>query len=827
MLAIIKNTKIKSKLIISFLLALFVSVLIGITGFIHIGKYNELIRHNESLVVEPMAYLSRIIFDFGQARTTLRDILIETNQNKYIEFFNTLEEYLTDLEEEILLYQNKLKGWHIVDQAEYRKVSNLMAYTKSWSGEVRKAAAMAGKYQYNDALDYLYEIILPQGIVINNILFELVMLNEQQAERSSDDAKKRFENAVITMFIIFATSIVIIIFFGYMITKSITKPVKELVNAAADLADGKTDIKISAESKDEIGLLGKAFVHVSKIISALLDDTSSILEAVKDGKLNERADVTGYNGNYQMLIKVVNSAFETMCFHFDAIPEGIAFFDLNRCFLYGNQSFQSFLNLHGFCKKDKELLSKIYTLGKDEKAEYDMHLLFEENDTHLFEKTVSINIAGKKDLKIYSLSLHRTGENKLSGKSTCAMLVVSDVTALMHAKTEAEKASRAKSDFLSHMSHEIRTPLNALIGMTQIARRSNNQEKIRNCIDKIESSSHHLLGIINDILDISKIEAGKLILNEEETSLNKNLLFIISMMESRAKEHGIKIELSADFTHDLIFIDSLRLNQVLMNLLSNAIKFSPDGGRILLKVEEIKQDNDIYTYRFSIKDQGIGMNEKEISKLFKSFEQADSSITRRFGGTGLGLAISKNLVEMMGGEINVASSPGKGSTFTFTIAARTLLQREQKKSDKRYMENKIEKTFDFSNLRALVVDDVEINRIIIKELLGETGMKIEEAEDGKEAVNMFLKSKPGYYDLVLMDMQMPVLDGCSATRLIRLSNHPDAHNIAIIAMTANVFHEDIEKVLKAGMDGHIGKPFETEAAISVIKHIISCKKENS
>jgi CheY-like chemotaxis protein/nitrogen-specific signal transduction histidine kinase len=396
------------------------------------------------------------------------------------------------------------------------------------------------------------------------------------------------------------------------------------------------------------------------------------------------------------------------------------------------------------------------------------------------------------------------------------MLLLSDVTMLARAKIDAEAASRAKSDFLSRMSHEIRTPMNAIIGMTQIAKSSDDMAKIRNCLDQVESSSSHLLGVINDILDFNKIESGKLSLEREEFSLMADLDFVVSMMLPRAREREIDILLNfGAINNDGVTGDALRLNQVLINLLSNAIKFSPPGGRIDLNVRELGYESGMGEYRFEVIDRGIGIDGEQASRLFRPFEQADGSITRHYGGTGLGLAISKNLVEMMGGKIALKSELGKGSSFSFTIKCPA----RRKIADKARGDRKEEAgpVFDFSGKRCLVVDDIEINREIILELLSDSGIGLETAANGREAVSRFDASEEGYYDLILMDMQMPVLDGCSATREIRKLPRKDAARIPIVAMTANVMQEDINRAIESGMNAHLGKPVELGNMLQVLR----------
>jgi CheY-like chemotaxis protein len=366
------------------------------------------------------------------------------------------------------------------------------------------------------------------------------------------------------------------------------------------------------------------------------------------------------------------------------------------------------------------------------------------------------------------------------------------------------------------MSHEIRTPLNAISGMTTIAQRSDDLQKIYNCLQQIDSSSCHLLGVINDILDFSKIEAGKMSLDMKQISLKEDLGFVRSIIQSKAIEKDIRVLLHIEnLEHDGVTTDQLRLNQVVINLLSNAVKFSEPGSEIHFAIKEKAYSEGKGTYYFEVRDTGIGISPEHAARLFVPFEQASAQIASNFGGTGLGLAISKNIIEMMNGEIGLQSKPGEGSSFYFTIICDAV---EQADKGSLYTEAEAEqKSIDFSGKRCLIVDDIEINREIIIELLSETGMNIDEATNGQEAVTLFTGSPDGFYDLILMDMQMPVLDGCAATRLIRALSRPDAATVRIVAMTANVMQEDIRRSLDAGMNNHIGKPIDLKTLYSVIQ----------
>ncbi len=374
----------------------------------------------------------------------------------------------------------------------------------------------------------------------------------------------------------------------------------------------------------------------------------------------------------------------------------------------------------------------------------------------------------------------------------------------------SQVASKAKSEFLARMSHEIRTPLNAIIGMTNIAKKNVEYPlKVQTALNQIHLSSDHLLGIINDVLDMSKIESGKLALYMNSFNLNQTLKTDISMIRQRCIEKNIKFFANLDASTNVVVVgDKLRVSQVLLNLLSNAVKFSPENGKIDLNVDLVAEDSTSITLRFSLMDQGIGMSKEQTDNLFIPFEQTDNSIATRFGGTGLGLSISQNLVKAMGGEIKVNSELHHGSEFYFTLKfLKSVVDKDIKTEDEKR---------DLSGKHLLLVEDIEINRTILLELLDGMGLTIDEAENGKIAVDKFSQSPEGYYDFILMDIQMPVLNGYEAAKLIRNLPRKDAKSTKIIAITANAYKEDVYQALQSGMNDHLPKPIDLTKLIKIL-----------
>ncbi len=405
---------------------------------------------------------------------------------------------------------------------------------------------------------------------------------------------------------------------------------------------------------------------------------------------------------------------------------------------------------------------------------------------------------------------------------------ISQKAAVEAALVQAEKANKAKSDFLSSMSHDIRTPMNAIMGFTSLAQSHiADKETVQNYLGKILSAGKHLLNLINDILDMSRIESGKIQIQEDEVSLNEVIGDIENLMQSMVEEKRLDFVVKKNIVNNYVFCDKLRLNQILINLLGNAVKFTPEGGTIALDLkQEMAAPEGYGVYFFEVSDTGIGIAKEFHDKIFEAFEREKVMEQSGIQGSGLGLAITKNIIEMMGGRISLESDVGKGTKFTVKVMfalqdvedislENTLEQKEFNEKQERS-----ERKALFKNQKILLVEDNPLNREIARILLKEEGFLVEEAANGQEAVDKLSIAKDGEYTVILMDIQMPVMDGYEATKVIRnMSNRILAHT-PIIAMTANAFAEEKKKALSYGMNGHVSKPIDINVLFKTIEGII-------
>ncbi|MFR8341577.1 MAG: ATP-binding protein [Dorea sp.] len=386
----------------------------------------------------------------------------------------------------------------------------------------------------------------------------------------------------------------------------------------------------------------------------------------------------------------------------------------------------------------------------------------------------------------------------------------------------AENANKAKTDFLSNMSHDIRTPMNAIIGMTSLIRHdAGNKAKVIEYADKIDISSQHLLGIINDVLDMSKIEAGKTVFKYTDFSILDFITELNTIFHSQIDEKNQTLTIiKENIRHEWVNGDQVHLMQIFSNLVSNAVKYTQEGGKIQFLVEECETKSSVYAkYRFLVSDNGMGMSADFKDTIFDAFTRAESSMTNKIQGTGLGMAITKNLVEAMGGSIDVESELSQGSCFEVLIDLRIAEDRFVSSAEQAEKDEPAGNVL--KGMRFLCAEDNELNAEILMELLKIEGAECTICENGKRVLEAFEQSAPGDYDMILMDVQMPVMNGYEATKAIRRSSHELAMTIPIIAMTANAFSEDIQHSLAAGMNAHVSKPVEMKVLEKTIRSIKS------
>ena len=378
----------------------------------------------------------------------------------------------------------------------------------------------------------------------------------------------------------------------------------------------------------------------------------------------------------------------------------------------------------------------------------------------------------------------------------------------------AEEASKAKTFFMSNMSHDIRTPLNAIIGYTTLANHDGvTYEDKSGYIDKIETASRQLLEIVNDVLDMSRIESGKFSLEPTCVNLENCIQEASDLVRTQLEAQKIELSVSCDVSHKWVMCDKVMLDRALMNLLCNAGKFTEENGSVSLQLNELSAGDGTGSYEIRIKDTGIGMSPEFVERLFIPFERERTSTVSRIQGTGLGLAITKSIVDMMGGDIAVQTEKGKGTEFIITVGFPLTDPEEERCSNEG-------DEISFDGKRALLVEDNMINMEIAQMLLEQSGFLIETAENGEIALEMTAASEPGYYDVILMDVQMPVMDGYMATKAIRDLPDPVVAGTPIIAMTANAFQEDIKKAEEYGMNGHIAKPLDIPSMKATLQQVL-------
>ena len=428
----------------------------------------------------------------------------------------------------------------------------------------------------------------------------------------------------------------------------------------------------------------------------------------------------------------------------------------------------------------------------------------------MFQKTIHHVVRGEEDLLIFEFTDH-THEQEIRKNIEDALEI-------------AKSANAAKSSFLSNMSHDIRTPMNVITGLSKLMEHElDNPAKMREYLEKIQTSSAHLLGLINDVLDMSKIESGETRLNVEKFNIYKQIDEISMLIRQQTAEHGQQFDVfTSNIRHEDVQGDALRVRQVFLNILGNAVKYTPDGGKISFAVtEENYSSESCAKYRFVIMDNGIGMKKDYMEHIFEPFSRQENSVTNRVQGTGLGMAITKNIVDMMGGTIHIESTEGRGSSFEVVLEFR--IDKDAEKDTRTRWEEAEDNLYEKEILRGkyfLCAEDNELNAEILCALLEMEGASCEVCANGAELVRRFEDVKSGEFDMILMDIQMPVMNGYEATKAIRRSRNPLGKTIPIIAMTANAFADDIQRSIDAGMNDHISKPMDLQRLKKVVAEVV-------
>ena len=763
-------------------------------------RQDELLTQMKAFHEEMRAFKSEQYWDVIKSLRQLRDL----SHSKYVYIFaNTgvvakdgtlLYTYIFDADDDDELYDSPdVDGLGTVNEGE--DIVEKIYQTGKAMDTVRYYSGAYGE------LYYAYAPVMDSDGNVTAILGTDLELGEMRAEIAKSTVSFN------TVFLSFGIIIIFIIY--VFVSQNITYPLQELTETAYKLANGDvwTCVPDTALNQTtELGILAHAIEDMSAVYRAMIKSTEELFAATTIGKLEVRNDASQYKGDIQKVIQQINATLDSMTLYLNGVPEGI--FIMGRAYetYFRNKQFINFFNNISA----SEFLLKIFP--ENPKAQIEKLL-----------KQPGGNITVWIENKCFSVIFKEIALSEISENSILVITV--DVTDLKLEQEKAQAAAKAKSDFLSRMSHEMRTPMNAIIGMTKIAENTEDTAKFKYCLSTIGASSNLLLGIINDILDMSKIDTGQFELVSGPFNIAEMLAKIKAIMDENIRKKEQKFNIILPENSDMNYTgDELRLSQVLANLLSNAVKFTPENGEITLIVNEIERHDDFSILHFSVSDTGIGMTEDQISRMFTSFEQADGGISRRFGGIGLGLTISKNIVEKMNGRIWVESKQGKGSVFNFYVRLDHIKKSGETEKEPEDKKN----THDLSGINILLVEDVDINREIFHAFMEPTGASIDVAENGLIAVSKF-RENPGKYNIIIMDIQMPEMDGLEATKTIRTleselnsgaraSDAPNAdfHRIPILAMTANAFKEDIERCIESGMNDHMAKPIDETAVIEKI-----------
>ena len=609
-------------------------------------------------------------------------------------------------------------------------------------------------------------------------------------------------SAVVTV----ALSVLIIVLMFFMLQRTIILPVKKLTDISAEIANGNVLVeipKLMLERRDEMGVLSNSYEKMRNALENLMSNNEALFNDINIGRIDTRGDSSQFSGLYARLIDNMNETLNEIGLYFDSLPAAFAILQPGYDIVYSNQNFKDTFAAYS---------GQQFFQGLLDDADEDYESLKEKFAALLrrgeFECLRWLKVHGEK--RCFSFICNKVFHSE---SNSGAVIVVSDNTELVLAKDKALSASKAKSEFLSRVSHELRTPLNAIQSMAKLGLEDKEINNSTKRFERIVSSSSHLLNIINDVLEMARMESGKIEIRYAPMDIHAAINECLAMLALRVQENNNELLPRIDAAIPARVIgDDFRVKQILINLLSNACKFT-ENGTITIEADCLEKNELGCAVQFTVSDTGIGMTEAFLKRIFTPFEQEDSFLSRRYQGSGLGLSISYNLVSLMGGTLSVASEPGKGSCFEFIISFDMASAEELEELESESAE---EDGISLEGMRILLVDDIEINRDIVIEVLGNSGLEIEEASDGEEALEKYLNSGLKYYDCILMDVQMPKMDGYMTTEAIRKSQRAD-NNVPIVAMTANALKEDVERALECGMNYHLAKPLDFAMCISTVK----------
>ena len=615
-------------------------------------------------------------------------------------------------------------------------------------------------------------------------------------------------------FLLTLLAILIGLLIGSILIYNVMKALYKIIEYARRISNGQLEATLDVYGQGELGVLANTLRSMARIVKQDQDRLNRLVE--------ERTDQLRLS--QERLLKE-SALLKTIL---NTVPDLIFYKDMNGIYKGCNKAFGAFIG-----KSEQEIIGKddveLFQLSGNAAQKFiedDLQVMRGKLDTLIREEEV-LYPDGKRIYLETIKTLYYSEDNApfgMVGISRNIQLRKETEKAYAEAIQRAHEASKAKSEFVARISHEIRTPLNAIIGMNYLLKQSCTDPVQESYLRKIELSAKNLLSIINDVLDFSKIESGKLEIEKNTLSIEKLVRDVVSINEPKAANESFETHIDPGIP-DILIGDTLRISQIMLNLVSNAVKFSHHGTiKIEVLCERVHGEN--VTLLFSVRDQGIGMSQQQLDKLFVPFTQADGSTTRKYGGTGLGLSICKMLVELMHGEIWAVTEEGVGSTFFFRLQLEKKDAATPAAQHPETEQSAPVEALPASSLKGktvLLAEDNEINQEIAKELLLMEGASVDVADNGEQALNIFARSEEGYYQLVLMDIQMPVMDGYTATAALRSLRRDDAKTAIILAMTANVFSDDVIKAEASGMNGHISKPFDPDKLYAMIA--ASCYKK--